>query len=464
MRTYANALILSMLLALAAPAVAEDRVVPRSLDEVRLSYAPLVEAVAPAVVNIYSRRVVTTRRRRPFQGDPLFERFFGRMFPDMARERIENSLGSGVIVSPDGVIVTNWHVIADSDEITVALADRREFVATLLGADEDTDLAVLKIDTAGDPLPALELGDSDAVRVGGIVLAIGNPFGIGLTVTSGIISAQTRTGLRGGAFLQTDAAINPGNSGGALVTLDRQLIGINTSILSRSGGSIGIGFAIPSNLVRVVVEGMVASGRVVRPWVGLTLEPVTADIARSLGLARPSGLLVAAVHRFSPARDAGLDIGDIVATVDGHEVFDTDGFAFRLSTHRIGEVAKLGVLRRGERSELRLTLVAAPENPPSDIRHLKGDHPLAGVVVANLSPALAGELGIDAMRSGVIVLRVDRGRASRLGVRVGDVIVAVAGTTIDLTATLEAVTGERHDEWAIAIERKGETLSVVVRG
>ena len=425
MRTYANALILSMLLALAAPAVAEDRVVPRSLDEVRLSYAPLVEAVAPAVVNIYSRRVVTTRRRRPFQGDPLFERFFGRMFPDMARERIENSLGSGVIVSPDGVIVTNWHVIADSDEITVALADRREFVATLLGADEDTDLAVLKIDTAGDPLPALELGDSDAVRVGDIVLAIGNPFGIGQTVTSGII---------------------------------------NTSILSRSGGSIGIGFAIPSNLVRVVVEGMVASGRVVRPWVGLTLEPVTADIARSLGLARPSGLLVAAVHRFSPARDAGLDIGDIVATVDGHEVFDTDGFAFRLSTHRIGEVAKLGVLRRGERSELRLTLVAAPENPPSDIRHLKGDHPLAGVVVANLSPALAGELGIDAMRSGVIVLRVDRGRASRLGVRVGDVIVAVAGTTIDLTATLEAVTGERHDEWAIAIERKGETLSVVVRG
>ncbi|MFP6759241.1 MAG: trypsin-like peptidase domain-containing protein, partial [Alphaproteobacteria bacterium] len=359
---------------------------------------------------------------------------------------------------------TNWHVIADSDEITVALADRREFIATLLGADKGTDLAVLKIETDDGPLPALELGDSDAVRVGDIVLAIGNPFGVGQTVTSGIISAQTRTGLQGGAFLQTDAAINPGNSGGALVTLDRQLIGINTSILSRSGGSIGIGFAIPSNLVRVVVEGMVASGRVVRPWVGLTLQPVTVDIARSLGLARPSGLLVAAVHRLSPARDVGLDIGDIVATVDGHEVFDTDGFAFRLSTHRIGEIAEVVIIRHGERSELALPLIAAPENPPSDIRHLNGDHPLAGVVVANLSPALAGELRIDAMRSGVIVLRVDRGRASRLGVRVGDVIVEVAGTTIDLTATLEAVTGERHDEWAIAIERKGEILSVVVRG
>ena len=462
-QTLLKALFLSVVFLVAAPAVAEDRVVPRSLDEVRLSYAPLVEAVAPAVVNIYTKRVVATRLRSPFQGDPLFERFFGRMFPDMPRERIENSLGSGVIVSADGVIVTNRHVIADSDEITVALADRREFVATLLGADEETDLAVLKIETDGAMLPALELGDSDAIRVGDIVLAIGNPFGVGQTVTSGIISAQTRTGLQGGAFIQTDAAINPGNSGGALVTLDRQLIGINTSILSRSGGSIGIGFAIPSNLVRVVVEGMVAAGRVVRPWVGLALQPVTADIARSLGLERPSGLLIAAVHQHSPARDTGLDIGDIVTTVDGHEVFDEDGFAFRLSTHRIGEVAEVGVLRRGERSEFQIELVAAPEIPPSDIRHLKGKHPLAGLVVANLSPALAGELGIDAMRAGVIVLRVDRGSASRLGVRVGDVVVEVAGHAIDLTETLADVLTDRRDEWSIAIERDGELLRVVVR-
>jgi Do/DeqQ family serine protease len=447
-----------------AAAQAEERVVPRSADEVRLSYAPVVDAVAPAVVNIYTRRVVTSRRSSPFRGDPLFERFFGRMFPDTPRERIDNSLGSGVIVSSDGVIVTNHHVVAESDEITVALADRREFTAVLLGADEDSDLAVLKIDTDGAALPALELGDSDSVKVGDIVLAIGNPFGVGQTVTSGIVSAQTRTGLRGGAFIQTDAAINPGNSGGALITLDHQLIGINTAILTRSGGSNGIGFAIPSNLVRVVVEGMVNNGRVVRPWLGVGLQPVTADIARSLGLARPSGLLVTEIHRLSPARDKGLDIGDVVASVDGYEVFDVDGFEFRLSTHRLGETAILSVLSDGARSDLDMSLRAAPEDPLSDVRTLSGQHhPLSGVVVANLSPALARELDIDDMRSGVIVLRVDRGRAARLGLRVGDVIVEVAGRDIDLTATLADVLDDSRDEWPIAIDRDGETLRVTVR-
>jgi len=443
---------------------AQDRVVPRSLEEIQLSYAPLVEEVAPAVVNIYTQRVVATRRVNPLFDDPFFERFFGPAFPEMPRERIENSLGSGVVVSPDGVIVTNLHVIRGSDQITVALADRREFEATIVGADEATDLAVLRIDTEQAELPFLQLGDSDAARVGDIVLAIGNPYGVGQTVTSGIISAQARTGLRGGAFIQTDAAINPGNSGGALVTLGGKLIGINTIIVSRSGGSVGIGFAIPSNLVRVVVEGMVASGRVVRPWLGLAVQPVTADIARSIGLERPVGVLVNQVHPLSPGREAGLGIGDVVVAIDGYSVFDPDGFGFRLSTHRIGETAALTVLRRTERLEVVVAMIAPPETPPRDQRLLAGAHPLAGATVANLSPALAIELGLDTLRTGVIVLRVERGPASRLGVRPGDIIVEVAEQDINITETLAEVVAERRAEWPIAIDRDGEILRVVVRG
>lgn len=444
-------------------AAAQDRVVPRSLEEVQLSYAPLVEQVAPAVVNIYTQRVVATRRTVPFFDDPFFQRFFGQAFPEMPRERIENSLGSGVIVSPDGIIVTNLHVIRDSDQITVALADRREFEATLVGADEATDLAVLRIDAPQLGLPHLELGDSDAARVGDIVLAIGNPYGVGQTVTSGIKSAQARTGLRGGAFIQTDAAINPGNSGGALITLNGKLIGINTIIVSRSGGSVGIGFAIPSNLVRVVVEGMVESGRVVRPWVGLDVQPVTSDIARSIGQERPTGVLINQVHPLSPGRDAGLDIGDVVLAVDGHSIFDADGFDFRLSTRRIGEEATLAFLRRGERSKAAIKLIEPPEIPPRDQRRLDGAHPLAGATVANLSPALAIELGLDTMMSGVIVLRIERGPASRLGVRPGDIVIEVADQRVDTTQSLAAILAVARSEWPIAIDRDGEIMRVVVR-
>ncbi len=445
-------------------AFAQDRVVPESLAQVQLSYAPLVDLVAPAVVSIYTQRVVATRRTNPFFDDPFFQRFFGQAFPEMPRERIENALGSGVIVSPDGIIVTNLHVIRDSDQITVALADRREFEATVVGADEATDLAVLRIDAPSLDLPYLDLGDSDAARVGDIVLAIGNPYGVGQTVTSGIISAQARTGLRGGAFIQTDAAINPGNSGGALITLNGKLIGINTIIVSGSGGSVGIGFAIPSNLVRVVVEGMVASGRVVRPWVGLDVQSVTSDIARSIGQERPTGVLVNQVHPLSPGQQAGLEIGDVVLAVDGHSIFDMDGFEFRLSTRRIGETAALTVLRRGERSEVVIELIEAPETPPRDQRRLAGAHPLAGATVANLSPALAIELGLSTMLTGVIVLRVERGPASRLGVRPGDIVIEVADQRIETTESLDAVLAAPRSQWPIAINRDGQIMRVVVRG
>ena len=458
---------LVLFLVLPAAGFATEQVVPRDVAELQLSYAPVVRAVSPAVVNIYARRIVASRFQSPFAGDPFFEQFFGRVFPDMSRERIENSLGSGVIVSADGVIVTNHHVVQDADEVVVVLADRREMVAELIGSDESSDLAVMRIDGGDRPLPFIEFGDSDQIEVGDIVLAVGNPFGVGQTVTSGIVSAQTRTraaGLSGAAFIQTDAAINPGNSGGALVTLDGRLIGVNTAIISRGGGSIGIGFAIPANLVRIVVAEMVAGGRVVRPWVGISLQPVTADIARSLGLERPIGVLVKGLHPSGPAKAAGLRVGDVLAAVDSRDIFDRDGFDFRLRTRGIGDEAVFSVLDGGGRRDVIVVLIRPPRDPPADVRRLTGRHPFAGATVANLSPALADELGLARDAMGVLVLKVEHGPAARIGLRVGDVVLTVAGVDIDLTETLVEVLGRAHNEWTVAIRRNGEVLRVTVSG
>ncbi len=458
---------LVLFLVLPAAGFATEQVVPRDVAELQLSYAPVVRAVSPAVVNIYARRIVASRFQSPFAGDPFFEQFFGRVFPDMSRERIENSLGSGVIVSADGVIVTNHHVVQDADEVVVVLADRREMVAELIGSDESSDLAVMRIDGGDRPLPFIEFGDSDQLEVGDIVLAVGNPFGVGQTVTSGIVSAQTRTraaGLSGAAFIQTDAAINPGNSGGALVTLDGRLIGVNTAIISRGGGSIGIGFAIPANLVRIVVAEMVAGGRVVRPWVGISLQPVTADIARSLGLERPIGVLVKGLHPSGPAKAAGLRVGDVLAAVDSRDIFDRDGFDFRLRTRGIGDEAVFSVLDGGGRRDVIVVLIRPPQDPPADVRRLTGRHPFAGATVANLSPALADELGLARDAMGVLVLKVEHGPAARIGLRVGDVVLTVAGVDIDLTETLVEVLGRAHNEWTVAIRRNGEVLRVTVSG
>ena len=292
-----------------APANAAETVVPETREAVRLSFAPVVRHVAPAVVNVYATAHVEVRS--PFEGDPFFERFFGGGGPfGGRRERERSSLGSGVIVDASGVIVTNHHVISDATEVKVALADGREYQAEILLRDERTDLAVLKIENGDEQFPVLEFADSDALEVGDLVLAVGNPFGVGQTVTSGIISALARTNLGitdSGFFIQTDAAINPGNSGGALVDLDGALVGINSAIFSRSGGSIGIGFAIPSNMVRTVVAQAVAGSTTVeRAWIGALCQDVTKDIAASLGIDRPRGALVAQIDAGSPAERAGL--------------------------------------------------------------------------------------------------------------------------------------------------------------
>ena len=307
----------------------DDKQVPHTSAEVELSYAPLVKEVSPAVVNVYSKKVVR-QNVSPFANDPIFREFFGT-----PQQRVQNSLGSGVIVSEDGVIVTNNHVVSDADELLVVLSDRREYEAELILADERTDLAVLRIDPEGEPLPRARYGDTRDTEVGDIVLAIGNPFGVGQTVTSGIISATARTDVGVSDysfFLQTDAAVNPGNSGGALINTKGELVGVNTAIFSRSGGSNGIGFAIPAEMVKRVVDAAVNEGRIVRPWLGLKAQSVTYDIAKAQGLNRPVGVMVTEVFDDGPADAAGLKRGDLITQIDGREVFDENGLKFLAAT------------------------------------------------------------------------------------------------------------------------------------
>ncbi len=451
-----------------APAVAQTRAVPDSRDQVLLSFSPVVKRAAPAVVNIYTKRVVRQQVGSALLNDPLFRQFFGDRVPQgLSRERVQNSLGSGVILQADGLIVTNNHVIEGADEITVVMSDRREFAAQVVRRDERTDLAVLKVDTGAERLPVLELRDSDSVEVGDLVLAIGNPFGVGQTVTSGIVSAvaRTNTGISDYSFfIQTDAAINPGNSGGALVGMDGRLLGINTAIFSRSGGSIGIGFAIPANMVRTVLQGGAnPNTRVVRAWFGAGTQPVTAELASSLGLARPGGALITDLYPGGPAERAGLRSGDVVTAIDGRPVEDPEALRYRIATLPIGSTARLQVQRRGAVTDASLTAVAPPEVPARETTQLRGNHPMAGATVANLSPALADELGLPVTARGVIVTDVPRGsNAARLRLQPGDIVVDINRQEIDSVRGLRTALEAGGQRWRISIRRGTETLTTVI--
>jgi Do/DeqQ family serine protease len=456
-------LALGAMLAAAAPAPAQR--VPASPAEIQLSFVPVVRKAAPAVVNIYTRKVVE-RRFQPFAGDPFFERMFGDLFPDLTQRRIENSLGSGVIVDPSGIVVSNYHVVGGADEITVVLHDRREFEGRVILADEETDLAVVRLEGARG-LPALELRDSDTLEVGELVLAIGNPFGVGQTVTSGIISGLARSvdpgkGRRG-YFIQTDAAINPGNSGGALVDIAGRLIGINTAILSRSGGSIGIGFAVPANLVeRVVAAARQGAQALDRPWLGLAAEPVTGEIAEALGLDRPRGLLVNQIHPLSPFARAGLRPGDVLIEMGGAAVDSPSELDFRAATLGSGRSARVRYLREGREHEAAVRLGPAPEEPPRDQTVLREPPWLRGLTVLNVNPAVIEEAGLPLSAGGVLVAGV-AGPAAGTGLRPGDLILGVNGEAIASVAELKrALRGA--GQLVLHVERDGERGSIRLGG
>ena len=447
-----------------ASANAQDRRVPASAAELRLSYAPIVQRVQPAVVNVYAAK--TVQNRNPLLDDPIFRRFFG--VPGQQPEQMQRSLGSGVMVDASGLVVTNNHVIEGADQVKVSLADKREFEAEIVLKDARSDLAVLRIGDKRERFTAIDLGDSDSLQVGDVVLALGNPFGVGQTVTHGIVSAVARTqvGITDYQFfIQTDAAINPGNSGGALVDLSGRLVGINTAIFSRSGGSQGIGFAIPVNMVRGVISSAQGGSSVVRrPWLGAKLQAVTPEIAEGLGLKRPAGALVASVTPKSPAARAGLKTGDLVVAVDGQPVDDPNAFDYRFATKLLGGQVQLGIVRSGRESRLAVALESAPENPRNEVI-IQARSPFLGAKVANLSPALAEELRLDSAAEGVAVLEVADGSvAQSIGFQKGDVVLTVNNEPIAKTADLQRVAAQPTRLWRVTILRGGQKLSVVFGG
>ena len=451
----------------AAPEPEPERVVPQGEGDVRLSFAPVVREVTPSVVNVYAT-TVTQQSASPFAGDPFFQRFFGnRGFQTRPRE--SQSLGSGVIIESSGVILTNSHVVEGATDIRISTSDGREFAVDLVLDDARTDLAVLRIREPGEAsFPAIAFADSDGLEVGDLVLAIGNPFGVGQTVTSGIVSALARTGVESSNyefFIQTDAAINPGNSGGALVDLDGRLIGINTAIFSRSGGSVGIGFAIPANMAKVVAEAGISGGTLVRPWFGAKLQEVTSDIAAGLGLERTQGLILTDLAPQGPAERAGFRAGDVITAVDGFAVSQPSAFDFRLATHRIGTSVRIDYIRDRVAGSIEVTLEGAPGGGPDEIAEVSGNTRFAGVTVETMNPAIAQELGLPFNAQGVVVRAVEAGSpAQRMGIETGDVIVSLNGQNMTDARTFQQVTNARPDGWQIVLQRGGRVFRSVVSG
>jgi Do/DeqQ family serine protease len=445
---------------------AQERRLPASTNEVRLSYAPVVQRVAPAVVNVYAAKTVTVRN--PLLDDPIFRRFFGMPGGPDGGEQQQRSLGSGVLIDAAGLVVTNNHVIEGADQVKVSLADKREFEAEIVLKDARSDLAVLRFKGQHERFPALEFADSDALQVGDLVLALGNPFAVGQTVTHGIVSAVARTqvGITDYQFfIQTDAAINPGNSGGALVDLSGQLVGINTAIFSRSGGSQGIGFAIPANMVKVVVASAKGGGTSVRrPWLGAGLQAVTPEIADSLGLKRPAGALIASVNPASPAGRAGLKTSDLIIGIDGQPIEDPNAFEYRFATKPLGGSTRLGVLRGGKEIALNVTLETAPVVPDEQLV-ITAPSPFQGAKVSNLSPAIADELRLDPTTEGVVIVDIANGSpAKSLGFQRGDLVLSVNNAKIGKTRDFDRIARQQSRVWRITILRGGQQMSVELRG
>ena len=441
------------------------RELPQSQAEIQLSFAPLAKQVTPAVVNVYATKT-EQGFQSPFANDPFFSRFFGGdMF--QSRPQTSQSLGSGVIIDSKGVIITNSHVVSGADDIRIALSGGREYPVTLLLDDPKSDLAVLQIDNpSGRVFPSLAFAAADDLQVGDLVLAVGNPFGVGQTVTSGIVSALARTGIETSNFdyfIQTDAAINPGNSGGALVNLKGELVGINTAIFTRSGGSVGIGFAIPASMARAVAKAGESGGVLVRPWFGARLQEITTDIADSLSIDPPHGALIAEVATDSPAARAGLKPGDAIVKIDGVNVDAPQGFDFRFATKDVGTQTLLSYVRGGQTADVTVDVAAAPDaGAAADIT---GNTRFAGTTVEVLDPALAQAMNMPFDTTGVVVSRVAQGSpADRMGLRAGDIIVAINGERINDVGTFKSLVSTRTNGWQIVLQRDGQTIQSYVSG
>ena len=444
------------------PLVAQDRV-PDSQTEVQLSFAPVVEATAPAVVNIYASR--TLEQRTPFQDDPFFSQFFKDF---VLGPREQNSLGSGVILG-DGLVVTNYHVVGNADDIRVVLADRREYAGTMVLADEFADLAVIRLENAPE-LPALDYADSDGLKVGDLVLAIGNPFGVGQTVSSGIISGLARTGQGGGGmmqggryFIQTDAPINPGNSGGALVDMAGNLVGINTQIVTSSGGSNGIGFAIPAALVKQVVDQAAAGKeRFERPFAGVEVQMVDAGMAEALGLDRPMGVILRRMAEDSPFAKAGLVTGDVIVAIGDQPVNAAAELDFRLATHPLGDTVTVRYISGGSWQGAEVELVAAPERAEADVVTIIAEGPFQGLTVTEMTPEIAGSLRTS-LSDGLVVVSAE-GRAARTGFIRGDVILTVNRVAVSTPEDLSREVTGKSGWWRVDYVRGNRQVTARFNG
>jgi serine protease Do len=443
----------------------------------QVSFAGGFSAVAakdlPAVVNIASTKIVRSQEAgqlSPFFSDPFFRQFFGDQFTPqqrMPREEREHSLGSGVIVSPDGYILTNNHVVEGATEIKITIGDKRDFKARVIGTDPKTDIAVLRVEATS--LPTIAFGDSSKVRVGDFALAIGNPFGLNQTVTMGIVSATGRGNL--GIedyedFIQTDASINPGNSGGALVNVNGELIGINTAILSGgSGGNQGIGFAIPINMARQVMEQILKSGKVTRGYLGAWIQPVTPAIAKAFGLSQPRGALLGDVEPGGPAGKSGLQRGDIILQMDGQPIIDTREFRLKIAMMKPGTTVKLRVSHNGVERDVSVVLGELPAQAAA-VQGKEGtpSEALQGLSVDDLTPQIARQLGLPAKTPGVVVTGVESGSAAEeADLRRGDVIEEVNHKPVrSVNEFSNAISQMGKQSVLLLINRGGNTLYVVV--
>lgn len=441
------------------------RALPESPLDITLSFAPVVKKVTPAVVNIYAARLVRNPVPSPLLNDPFFRHFFGDSSPFSPPDgRIQSALGSGVIMRGDGIVITNLHVVKNAEEIKVVLNDGREFDADIIARDARTDLAAIRIRSAFKNFPFLQLRDADELEVGDLVLAIGNPFGFGQTVTSGIVSglARSELGIRDfRSLIQTDAAVNPGNSGGPLVTLDGHVVGINTAIFSNTGGSIGIGFAVPSNLVLPILYSVDQGGRIIRPWIGIGTETLTTSLNYEPDTKGPKGVLISKIFTGAPAEKSGLKIGDVITHIDDHPILNESAYRFRMATAKPGDVKIITIMRDTHPHQISVTLDAPPDVPDNKPMELTGRNPLSGSIVVTLSPAVATELGLGYEESGgVVILQTRPGSVAAFsGLMPGDVIIKLNGKGVPSVGDMAHRLSRARDGWQISIKRGSEILT-----